>query len=173
MHTNLYVQQRPTSYGASWKNYIPLLVVVAVTLLSAAAKQAAYGGWSWMTWVQDFMGFLMVVFSTFKLFDLEGYADVFQKYDLLARIFRPYAYLYPFIQLGLGLGNLSHWQPTAINAATVVVMVFGSLGVFRARFKGLDLKDACMGTMSHVPLSAYTLLEDVGMALMAAVMLVV
>jgi hypothetical protein len=171
MRANLDIEQRQKIDGASWKNYIPLLVVVAVTLLSASAKQAAYGGWSWMTWMQDFMGFLMVVFSTFKLFDLEGYADVFQKYDLLAGIFLPYAYLYPFIQLGLGLGNLSHWQPTAINAATVVVMVFGSLGVFRARFKGLDLKDACMGTMSHVPLSAYTLLEDVGMVLMAAVML--
>ncbi len=56
MHANLDVVQRQKIYGASWKNYIPLLVVVAVTLLSASAKQAAYGGWSWMTWVQDFMG---------------------------------------------------------------------------------------------------------------------
>jgi hypothetical protein len=165
------VQQRQKSHGACWRDYIPLLVVVALTLLSASAKQVAYGGWNWMTWMQDFMGFLMVVFSTFKLFDLEGYADVFQKYDLFAKAFRTYAYVYPFIELGLGLGYLSHWQPKAIYAATVIVLGFGSLGVFRARFKGLDLKDACMGTMSHVPLSAYTLLEDLGMALMAAVML--
>ena len=61
----------------------------------------------------------------------------------------------------------------AINLATVIVLGFGSVGVFRARFKGLDLKDACMGSMSHVSLSAFTLLEDLGMALMAAVMLFV
>ena len=120
MHANLDVVQRQ-------KIYIPLLIVVAVTLLSASAKQSAYGGWSLMTWVQDFMGFLMVVFSTFKLFDLEGYADAFQMYDLLAKAFRPYGYLYPFIQLGLGLGYLSHRQPAVINTATAVVLGFGSL----------------------------------------------
>ena len=173
MHAKHDVQPRQKSHCASGKDYIPLLVVVAVTLLAACAKQVAYGGWNWMTWMPDFMGFLMVSFSTFKLFDLEGYSDVFQKYDLLAKSFRPYAYLYPFIQLGLGLGYLSHWQPAVINTVTAILLGFGSLGIFRARFKKLELKDACMGTMSHVPLSAYTLIEDLGMALMAAVMLFV
>ncbi|MEO7799366.1 MAG: MauE/DoxX family redox-associated membrane protein [Opitutaceae bacterium] len=158
---------------ATWRDYIPLIVVVAVTLLTAGAKQVAYGGWSWMTWMQDFMGFLMVVFSMFKLFDLNGYADLFQQYDLLAKSVRTYAYLYPFIQFGLGLGYLSHWQPMVINMATAVVLGFGAMGVIRVRFKGIDCKDACMGSMSRVPLSAYTLLEDFGMALMAAVMLLV
>lgn len=166
-------EMRQKAGCATWRDYIPLMVVVALTLLSAGAKQVAYGSWNGMTWMQDFMGFLMVVFSAFKLFDLGGYADVFQRYDLLAKSFRPYAFVYPFIELGLGLGYLSHWQPMAVNAATVVVMGFGSLGVMRARFKGLVLKDACMGTMSHVPLSAFTLLENLGMALMAAVMLFV
>jgi hypothetical protein len=157
----------------TWRDYIPLIVVVALTLLTASAKQVAYDGFSWMTWMQDFMGFLMVVFSMFKLFDLKGYADLFQQYDLLAKSFRPYAYLYPFIQLGLGFGYLSHGQPMVINMATVIVLGFGSIGVFHARFKELDCKDACMGSMSQVPLSAFTLLEDLGMALMAAAMLFV
>ncbi len=166
-------EMRQKAGCATWRDYIPLIVVVALTLLAAGAKQVAYGGWSGMTWMQDFMGFLMVVFSMFKFFDLKGYADLFQQYDLLAKSFRPYAYLYPFIEFGIGLGYLSHWQPMAINLATVIVLGFGSMGVFHARFKGLDLKDACMGSMSHVSLSAYTLLEDLGMALMAAVMLLV
>ena len=69
---------------ATWRDYIPLIVVVTLTLLAAGAKQVAYDRWSWMPWMQDFMGFLMVVFSMFKLFDLKGYADIFQQYDLLA-----------------------------------------------------------------------------------------
>src|SRR5438876_234184 len=131
------VHQREKGRGAHWQDYIPLLVIVALTLLSAGAKQLAYRGWDWMNWMHDFMGFFLVVFSMFKFFDMEGFADGFQMYDLLAKPFRPYAYIYPFIELCLGLGYLSHWQPTMITyTATIIVMVFGSLGVFRALFKG-------------------------------------
>jgi YHS domain-containing protein len=161
---------RQKGRGAKWTDYIPLIVIVALTLLAACAKQAAYGGWNWMSWMHDFMGFFLVVFSMFKFFNLEGFADGFQMYDLLAKPFRPYAYVYPFIELGLGLGYLAHWQPVAIYAATVVVMVFGALGVLNALRKGLDLECACMGTVLSVPLSTVALVEDLGMAAMAAVM---
>ena len=67
--------------------------------------------WNWMDWMHDFMGFFLVVFSMFKFFNLEGFADGFHMYDLLAKPFRPYAYIYPFIELALGLGYLAHWQP--------------------------------------------------------------
>ncbi len=58
-----------------------------------------------------------------------------------------------------------------VYAVTIIVMIFGSIGVFRALFKGLDIECACMGTVLHVPLSTVALLEDLGMALMAAIML--
>ena len=165
------IHQRQKGRGSRWQDYIPLIVIVVLTLLSACAKQIAYGGWNWMNWMHDFMGFFLVVFSMFKLFDLEGFADGFQMYDLLAKPFRPYSYIYPFIELGLGLGYLSHSKPTAIYGATVVVMVFGSLGVFNALRKGLDLECACMGTVLHLPLSTVALVEDLGMAIMAGAML--
>lgn len=125
-----------------------------------------------MRWMHDFMGFFLVVFSMFKFFSLEGFADGFQMYDLLAKPLRPYAYVYPFIELGLGLGYLAHWQPAVIYTATIAVMLFGSLGVFNSLRKGLDLECACMGTVLKVPLSTVALVEDLGMAAMAAAMLV-
>jgi len=159
--------------GISWRDYIPLLVIIALTLSAATAKQAHYSpGWDWMSWMHDFMGFFLVVFSMFKFFDMEGFADGFQMYDLLARQARSYAYLYPFLEFGLGLGYLAHFQPVVIYSATVIIMTFGSLGVFNALRKGLDLKCACMGTVLRVPLSTVALVEDLGMATMAAVMLV-
>ena len=165
-----YEEQRDR--GSSWKDYIPLMVIVTLTLLAACTKQYDYAGdWDWMAWMHDSMGFFLVVFSMFKFFNMEGFADGFQMYDLLAKPFRPYAYVYPFIELGLGLGYLSHWQPQAIYAATVVVMAFGSLGVIRALMKGLDINCACMGTVLKVPLSTVALTEDLGMAAMAATML--
>lgn len=158
--------------GGSWKDYIPLMVIVGLTLLGAVAKQFHYGGdWDWVPWMHDFMGFFLVVFSMFKFFNLEGFADGFQMYDLLAKPFRPYAFIYPFLELGLGLGYLSHWQPIFIYGATVVLMVFGALGVILALTKGLDIECACMGTVLSVPLSTVALVENLGMAVMAGVML--
>jgi hypothetical protein len=164
------VHQRQPGRGSRWRDYIPLLVIIVLTLLSACAKQIAYGVWNPMNWMHDFMGVFLVVFSMFKFFDMAGFADGFQMYDLLAKPLRPYAYIYPFIELLLGLGYLSHWRPPLIYATTVVVFGFGSIGVFQALAKSLDIECACMGTVLHVPLSTVALVEDLGMAVMAAVM---
>ncbi|MEO6848796.1 MAG: MauE/DoxX family redox-associated membrane protein [Chthoniobacterales bacterium] len=164
--------QRQKGRGTHLRDYIPLFVIIILTLLAATAKGFSYHQpWSWHIWMHDFMGFFLVVFSMFKFFDLSGFADGFQMYDLLAHPFRPYAYVYPFIELGLGLGYLAHWNPPVLYTVTIVVMLFGSLGVFRALMKGLDLECACMGTVLHVPLSTVALLEDLGMAAMALAML--
>lgn len=165
-------KQRQEGRGSKWTDYIPLIVIIALTVISACAKQVEYGGWHWMSWMHDFMGFFLLVFSMFKFFNIEGFADGFRMYDLLAKPVRYYAYLYPFIELGLGLGYLSHWHPAWIYTATVIVMVFGSLGVINALRKGLDLECACMGTVLKVPLSTVALLEDLGMAVMAGTMLI-
>jgi len=155
-------------------DYIPLMVIVTLTLLAALVRQRAVpGGWSGMSWMHDWMGFFLVVFSMFKFFDLPGFADGFEKYDLLAKRARPYAYVYPFIELALGFGYLSRWNPRAVYALTVAVMVFGALGVVSAVRKGLDINCPCMGNVLSVPLSTVTLTEDLGMAIMAGVMFVV
>jgi hypothetical protein len=152
-------------------NYLPLIVIIALTLLVACAKQVSYGTWQWMPWMHDFMGFFLVVFSMFKFFDLPGFANGFQMYDLLAKPFRPYAYIYPFIELALGLGYLSHWQPTTVYVATLIVMLWGALGVIGALARGLNINCACMGTVLKVPLSTVAMLENLGMAVMAGGML--
>src|SRR2546430_1143788 len=113
------MKRRQPGRGSRWHDYIPLIVIIALTLLAACAKQVSYTpGWTWMSWMHDFMGFFLIVFSMFKLFDLEGFADGFQMYDLLAKPVRVYAYLYPIIELALGLGYLAHWQPRLIYSAT-------------------------------------------------------
>jgi len=158
--------------GNGVKNYIPLIVIVTLTLLAAMARQSTvFGGWNTMSWMHDWMGFFLVVFSMFKFFDLPGFADGFGMYDLLAKRTRAYAYIYPFIELALGLGFLSRWNPAAIYSATIVVMVFGALGVVSALKKGLDINCPCMGNVLSVPLSTVTLTEDLGMAVMAGIML--
>ena len=106
-----------------------------------------------------------------KLFDLPGFADGFQMYDLLAQRTRTYALLYPFLELALALGWLSRWRQDLVCAATIIVMLFGAAGVFLALRRGLDVNCACLGTSLNVPLSTVALFENLGMAVMAGTML--
>ena len=152
--------------------YTPLYVIVVLSALAAVAKQVDYGaGWQGARWMHDFMGVFLIVFSMVKLFDLKGFSDGFRKYDLLASKSRLYALVYPFLELALGFGYLSMWQPRAVYLATIALLLFGALGVFNTMRQGKGLNCACMGKMLDVPLSTVTLTEDLGMAAMAAAML--
>ncbi len=162
----------PQEDGRGGRNYWPLVIVLALAALAAGAKQfapvpRAAGAGEWM---HDFMGFFLVTFSMFKLFDPRGFADGFQMYDLLAQPVRAYAYVYPWIELGLGLGYLARAPLPAVYVATVGVMGFGALGVVKALRQGLDVDCACMGSVLRVPLSTVALTEDLTMAAMAVVM---
>jgi hypothetical protein len=154
--------------------YRPLIVLILLSALSALCLQASRGeGGGLMSGMHDFMGMFLVIFSMFKLFNLSGFADGFEKYDLLAKRFRPYGLLYPFLELGLGLAYFARFQLNAIYMVTMGLMLFGAVGVIRALKQGLDINCPCMGTVLNVPLSTVTLTEDFGMALMALVMLIV
>lgn len=151
------------------RDYVPLLALLVVAGLAASAKDLSYGpDGRPLRWMHDFMGFFLLIFALLKLFDLRGFADGFQKYDLLARRSRRYALAYPFIELALGLGYLAFWRPTTVYLATMIVLGFGTLGVISALARGLDLKCACMGSALKVPLSTVALVEDVIMFAMAA-----
>ena len=114
----------------SVSDYLPLLVVVGVSAAAAAAKMHALGpGMGFGAWMHDFMGFFLVVFAMLKLFDLPGFADGFQKYDLIAKRARPYALLYPLIELALGLAYLARWRVDLVYPVTVMVMTVGAVGV--------------------------------------------
>ena len=146
-------------------------MLLALVALAATARQLAGPKFVGTAWMHDFMGLFLVVFAMFKLFDLKGFANGYSMYDLLARRWRGWAYVYPFLELGLGLAYLARWEPMVVYGATVVLLIFGALGVLNALRRGLDVDCACMGTVLRVPLSTVALLEDLGMAGMAGSML--
>lgn len=160
--------------AAKWKKitrYLPLFVLVAVSALSSLAL--VWGrSLGWMEGMQLFMGLLFSLFAMLKLFHLPRFVEGFRMYDWIAKRWRGYAYLYPFIELTLGLAYLSGVEPTVVNILTIVITSIGAFGVCRALKAGLDLRCACMGTILDVPLSTVTLTEDIGMAIMALAMIV-
>ena len=79
--------------------------------------------------------------------------------------------MYPFIELGLGVAYLLRWELTIINWITLVLMLIGSIGVLQALLKKNAIRCACLGTALNLPMTTVTLVEDLGMAAMAAAML--
>ncbi len=139
-------------------------------LAALALNWQANGGLQ--VWMHYFMGVFLVIFSTLKIFHPVDFADGFQMYDIIAKRSRIYAYFYPLIELLLGLAFLSFFFPILTYLITFVILTIGAVGVIQALQKGLDINCPCMGTVLDVPLSAVTLTEDIGMAFMALMMLI-
>ena len=149
------------------RNYHPLIVLVAVAALGGLAlDHVTLDGW-----MHGFMGLALCIFAALKLFTPSRFADGFQMYDLLAKPFRPYALVYPYLELALGLAYLAHYQPTLTYWATIILFGFGALGVISALSRKINVNCACMGNILSVPLSTVTLTEDAVMIAMAAYML--
>lgn len=152
-------------------DYWPLISLILVASLAGTAISYSTQG-EMLRWMHYFMGVLFCQFSLLKLFDVSGFADGFQMYDLLAKRSRIYAMTYPLIELALGLAYLSFIAPVATYAITITLMTIGSIGVVKALQNGLEINCPCMGTILKVPLSTVTLTEDLGMGIMALIMLV-
>ena len=166
------VKKREEGRGTHLADYRPLISLIVLMLLAAGALQLRSQIDSPMLFMHHFMGFFLVVYSMFKIFDLNGYADGFEVYDLLAKRVRAYAYVYPFIELGLGLAYLAFLYPVVTYIVTIIIFSFGALGVLDGLRRGLDLDCPCMGSVLKVPLSTVSLVENIGMSLMALAMLI-
>jgi hypothetical protein len=140
-------------------------------LLASIGVQAAHG---WVTvneTMRYFMAGFFLAFSFFKFLDLPAFANAYAGYDLLAAKWRVWGFIYPFVELGLGLAYLTHWQPTLTHWLTIIVMGFSAIGVIRAVVNKQVIRCACLGSVFNLPMSTVTIVEDVGMVLMAAWML--
>ena len=158
--------------GTHLADYRPLISLIVLMLLAAGALQLRSQTDSPTLFMHHFMGFFLVIYSMFKIFDLNGYADGFEMYDLLAKRVRAYAYVYPFIELGLGLAYLAFLYPVVTYIVTIIIFSFGALGVLDGLRRGLDLDCPCMGSVLKIPLSTVSLVENIGMSLMALAMLI-
>ena len=171
MAQNAY-QVREEGRGSSIGDYWPLAALVLVSALAATALASGSGRAGMVGWMHFYMGIFLVVFALLKLFDLEGFKDGFAMYDVVAKRQSAYGYVYPFIELGLGLAFLAFIVPTIVYVLTILVFGVGAIGVVLALRQGLDIECPCMGNVLSVPLSTVTLTEDGLMIVMAAVLLV-
>ena len=147
-------------------SFTPLLVAVSLIGLGSLASGGADG------FMAKFMGGFFLVFGGLKLLDLGGFAAAYAKYDLLAARLPAYGWMYPVVEVVLGLAYLATPEWMGLHAITFVLMTFSALGVIRALRRGEQLTCACMGTAFNLPMTTVTIVEDLGMAAMAGAMLV-
>jgi len=152
-------------------SFRPLIVVIGFIILTVILTQVNNGSFDWMQSMRFFMGGFFMSFSFFKLLDLDGFAEAYQSYDIVAGRWKMWAYIYPFVELVLGISYVINFQPIATNIATLLVMGVSSIGVIKAVMSKTKIKCACLGTGFNLPMTTVTIIEDLGMVLMAVMML--
>ena len=159
--------------GPDAVTYTPVIAVFGMTALMAlAASQAAFGSPFTMRAAEWFIAFSMGVLALLKLRDIESFSSMFLNYDLLARRWVPYGYIYPFAEGLAGLLMIAGvWKWLSIPLALFIGGI-GAVSVFKAVYiDKRKLKCACVGGDSNVPLGFISLTENLMMIAMAIWML--
>lgn len=153
--------------------YAPVIALFAVAaLLALAVSQAVFGDPLTVRAAEWFVAFSMVLLAQQKLRDIESFSTMFLNYDLLARRWVPYGYVYPFAELTAGVlmaAGVLTWLAAPLG---LFIGVVGAVSVFKAVYiDKRELKCACVGGDSNVPLGFVSLAENLMMVGMAIWML--
>jgi len=156
----------------TFKDFLPLILIFSFIILLTIIHQL-YFGWNFREALRIFMASFFIIFGFFKIINLYKFVNAYATYDLITKQYRWYGYLYPFLELGLGIAYLFKFNLLLTNILTLVLMLVSAAGVFNALRKGNHIACACLGDVFKVPMTYVTLAEDLLMALMALLMLFV
>ncbi|WOI57641.1 glutaredoxin [Palleronia sp. LCG004] len=154
--------------AADATTYRPVIAIFAVGFLMACAVSwAAFGTIATIRTFEWFVAISMTILGIQKLQDVERFSTMFLNYDLLARRWVRYGYLYPF---GETLAGLLMIAGTLVWISAPIALVIGTIGaisVFKAVYiDKRELKCACVGGDSNVPLGFISLTENLMMIFM-------
>jgi copper chaperone CopZ len=156
----------------SWlATYKPILLIFGYITCITLLAESMFGEFVWMRWMNHFMAGFFLVFSFFKLLNLKGFAGSYRMYDIVAKKWNVWGYLYAFIELGLGAAYLTGFSPVFTNAVTFVVMTISIIGVLQSVLNKRKIKCACLGDVFNLPMSTITIIEDALMLGMSGLML--
>jgi copper chaperone CopZ len=157
----------------SINTYKPLILIVAFIAGTSLLSQYPFSGFSGMLWMRHFMAGFFIVFAFFKLLNLEGFASSYSMYDIIAARSKSWGYIYPFLELGLGILYLINFAPFYTNIATAIILSISSIGVIESNLNNRKIKCACLGDVFNLPMSTVTIVENLTMVGMSIWMLLV
>lgn len=146
-------------------SYQPVLAIFGVAFMLALAI-------SWYVFetvftvqaAEWFVSLSMALLAIQKLQDLRSFSTMFLNYDLLARRWVRYGYIYPFGEALAGILMVAHVLPIISVPVALFIGTVGAVSVFKAVYVDKrELKCACVGGNSNVPLGFVSLTENLFM----------
>ncbi|AXT56821.1 heavy metal transporter [Aquimarina sp. AD1] len=152
------------------KQLLPLFLIFGY--ITSASVMINYQSWNTDDFMMDFMGLFYVVFSFFKILDLKGFFGSFAMYDPLAKKISFYSWVYPFIEVGLGLMFLMRFKIDIALIITILILGITTIGVTKVLIDKRSIQCACLGTALKLPMTKATFIENSIMLGMAFWMLI-
>lgn len=159
--------------GQTGTTYTPVVAIFSIAaLLAVASQHFASGSFISIRTLMLFIAFSMTLLAVQKLKDLYSFTNSFITYDLLTMRWIRYGYIYPFIEAYAGIGMVAQLQPLAVAPFSLFIGTVGAISVFKAVYiDKRQLKCACVGGDSSVPLGFVSLSENLFMIAGALIML--
>ena len=151
--------------------YFPVVSIHLLILCATIFSLLRAYVFNYHTFMRNYMAGYLIVFSLFKAIDLDGFVRSFQQYDIIAKRYRVYGFLYPFIQLLLGVMYSFNILPVASNVFTAALKSISAYGIWTAlrSSNSRRLTCACLGSTFRIPISYLSFAEDVAMIAMAVI----
>lgn len=146
-------------------SYQPVLAIFGVAfLLGLAISWYVFGTIFTIPAVEWFVSLSMALLAIQKLQDVRSFSTMFLNYDLLARRWVRYGYVYPFGEALAGVLMVAHALPIISVPVALFIGTVGAVSVFKAVYiDKRELKCACVGGTSNVPLGFVSLTENLFM----------
>lgn len=160
-----------TSYekDSDEKTYTPVLMIFAVSaLIAAAVAWGLLGNLFAVRTIELFAATAMTLLALQKLKDIESFSTMFLNYDLLAQRQVGYGYVYPFAEAAAGTLMIAGGAAALVGSPIALFIgAVGAASVFKAVYiEKRELKCACVGGDSNVPLGFVSLTENLVMIAM-------
>ncbi|WP_300377829.1 glutaredoxin [Henriciella sp.] len=153
--------------------YQPVIAIFATAALMALAfSWAAFDTIFTVRAAEWFISISMCILAIQKLQDLKAFQNQFLGYDLLAQRYVRYAFFYPFAEVTAGILMVAGALTWIASPLALFIGTFGAVSVFKAVYiDKRELKCACVGGDSNVPLGFISLTENLMMIAMGLWML--
>lgn len=167
---NIFAEQEEDK--RNWiETYKPIVLIFGYISIISSITASWSGEFSFMTFMRIFMAGFFLVFSFFKMLDLKGFANSYSMYDVIAKKFNGWGYVYAFLELALGLAFTLDFEPVFTNAFTAILMTVSLVGVLQSVLNKKKIQCACLGAVFNLPMSTVTIIEDGLMIVMSILML--
>ena len=154
--------KQESEFGSRYTPIIVIFSLAALMVLALMLKGGLPAGIE--PFVMNFIGVTMVILALQKLQDIVAFSNQFITYDLLAMKHVRYAYVYPFAEAFAGLGMLAGLPAILVSPVSIFIGAIGAVSVIKAVYiDKRELKCACVGGNSDLPLGFISLTENLAM----------